>query len=91
MSSRNVRDRLVDDWVNVLIEEGACSPSKARAVALKQAAIAEGHGIRLARPALAHDPIADDWHGPQRPHTGDAAAGAAAARKAQRPSEAPGL
>lgn len=89
MTSRNVRDLLIEAWEGALLEEG-CAPSRVHALALKLAVLAEAHGVRLARPAHLHDPVADDWHGPRRPRPGDAAAGAAAVRsQIARPAPAP--
>ena len=56
MRTRNVKDLLVEIWEGKLRAAGARNP---HALALELAAIAEAHGIRLARPALLHDPAAD--------------------------------
>ncbi len=83
MSTRNVRDVILTGWEGVLLEEG-CHPGKVRAIALKLAAVVEGHGVALSRPAHLHDPVADDWRGAKRPVPGDAQAGRKAALNALR-------
>lgn len=81
MSTRNVRDVIIAGFEGVLRDED-CHPGKVRAIALKLAAVVEGHGVTLSRPAHLHDPVADDWRGRSRPEPGDAATGRAAASAA---------
>jgi hypothetical protein len=84
VSTRNVRDVIITGFEGVLREEN-CHPGKVHAIALKLAAVVEGHGVSLSRPAHLHDPVADDW----RPAAGDMEAGRKAALAAIRPYEGP--
>lgn len=90
MSMRNVKDVIVEAWEGELRLAGTRNP---HAVALKLAVIVEAHGVRLARPALLQDPVANDWSRPPEVTeavrlAADHAAGAEAAKAliAQRPA-----
>lgn len=82
MTTRNVRDLIVEAWEGELRASGVKNP---HALALKLAVITEAHGVRLVRPALLQDPVANDWRRPREQavaQSGDHAAGLDAARAA---------
>jgi hypothetical protein len=82
MTTRNVRDLIVEVWEGKPRAAGARNP---HALALDLAVVCEAHGVRLVRPALIQDPVANDWRTPREQaarRLGDAAAGLAAARAA---------
>jgi len=79
VSTRDVRDQVVAGFETVLDEEPGVARSRVHYLALKLAAIVEAHGVRLARPAHLHDPVAD-WR--NKPTAGDPQAGANQVRAA---------
>lgn len=88
MSMRVVKDLIVEAWEGELRAAGTRTP---HAVALKLAVICEAHGVRLVRPALLQDPVAEEWRKPREEllrAVGDHAAGAEAARAAIAPRPA---
>lgn len=94
MSTRNVKELIVEVWEGKLRDAGARNP---HTLALELAAICEAHGVRLVRPALIQDPVANDWRKPRRQaleQRGDQAAGLDAVRAAivrrPNPGVAPG-
>jgi len=62
MTTRDVRDLIVDAIEGDLRRRGCPNP---RTAALAAAAIVEGQGIALVRPAHHHDPVADWRRTPQ--------------------------
>ena len=64
MSTRDVRALIVEAWTGRLERGGV---RHAYTLACELAVIAEGHGVKLIRPAHLHDPVAEDWRPGQRP------------------------
>lgn len=77
-ADRDVREVVIAGFEIVLGELGIAHSYRHHG-ALKLAAVAEAHGVRLARPAHLHDPNAN-WR--DKPEPGDASVGAFAVRAA---------